>query len=384
MRLLITTPVYPPEIGGPATFVPRLATHLVNHGHQVSVLTFADGPIAPAAGYEVVPVPRIWLPARYAVFFGRALRLARHADLVLACEHPSIFSIAAAHLVGRKVALRVMVDTAWELSFRFGWTRADPDSFRSGQRRLGPRLLQALQRWGLHRADLVVAVSEHLARMAREIGVAPSRVFVSYNLPRGVEETSAVALDASAASADAGVVRLLVVARLVSWKGLEHVLDAVESLSDRFQLAIVGEGPDLTLLERRVANSALLRSRVAFTGRLSPNQVQSEMRTSDILILMSLYEGLSHVLVEAMDAGLAIVASDNPGNRELITNGDNGVLLAWGDSVGLAQALEQLASDPAERSRLAARSAERLADWRTHHSLARLTARLEQVLQSES
>ncbi len=98
MRILITTPVYPPDLGGPATFVPRFAGHLARHGHQVVVLAFADGPVASAPGFEVVTVPRVFLPLRYARFFARALQPAARAHPRFACEPPRTCTIAAARL----------------------------------------------------------------------------------------------------------------------------------------------------------------------------------------------------------------------------------------------------------------------------------------------
>ncbi len=365
--------------------MPRLADHLVRHGHRVTVLTFADGPVAGVPGFEVVTVPRVFLPLRYAAFFARVLRLSRRADLVFCCEHPRTATVTAARLLGRKLVLRMIVDTAWELSFRFALTEDDPETFRRRWQKLLARGLRRLQRWELRRADLVVAVSEHLGHLAREMGVAPRRLSVVYNLPPASPEPPPARDQARRAlGIPDGAFQLLAVARLIPWKGLDRVLDAVETLDDRFRLAIVGDGPLRRPLAARIARSPGLRSRVELAGNREREAVRLHMRASDLLILNSMYEGLSHVLLEAMEAGLPVAASDTAGNRELVADGDNGVLFPYGDHRRLARAVERLAADEAERSRLAARSRQRLSGWREEHALTRLVGRLQRVVRDEA
>ena len=378
MRILITTPVYPPDLGGPATFVPRLARHLARDGHRVTVLTFADTAAA-GEGFEVVTVPRVFLPLRYAWFFVRLLQRLARADLLFACEHPRILSLAAARLLGRKLVLRMMVDTAWELSFRLGYTADDPHAFRRRRQRLAARLWQRLEDFALRRADLVVAVSEHLRRTARQTGVAPEQTAVCFNLPPNWRGRSARGEARHRLGIPDGTFQLLVVCRLVSWKGTNDVLDAVETLDDPWRLAILGDGPQRRELAERIDRSPILRSRVELTGAVDRDTVRAYMEASDLLLLCSLYEGLSHVVLEAMAAGLPVLASDVPGNRELIADGDNGQLFTCGDVRRLAGAIESLRADLPQRARYAARSRERLAVWAGEHSLDRLGAALEQL-----
>ncbi len=378
MRILITTPVYPPDLGGPATFVPRLAGHLAREGYRVTVLTFADAPVT-GADFDVVTVPRVFLPLRYAWFFVRLLRLAARADLLFACEHPRIFSLAAARLLGRKLVLRMMVDTAWELSFRRGYTADDPGTFRRRRQQLAARVLQRLEDAALRRADLVVAVSEHLGRTALRIGVAPERTVVCYNLPPDWPQRPTRDDAHRQPEIPGDAFQLLVVCRLVSWKGTGDVLDAVEALDAPIRLVILGDGPERYRLAERVARSPTLRDRVELAGAVDRDTVHAYMQASDLLVLASLYEGLSHVVLEAMAAGLPVVASDVSGNRELITDGVNGLLVPYGDADRLAEAIEALRSDTSARARYAERSGQRLAELTEEHSLARLIAELRRL-----
>lgn len=369
MRILITTPVYPPEIGGPATFVESFSSYLAGEGHEVTVLTFADAPPVAPEGVRLVAVARSALALRYLRFFREVLRLSRSSDLVYVCEHPRAFSVLAAKLRGRKVAVRMIVDTSWEIAYRFGWTTDDPTAYRRNRRGLRKRVLRASQSWSLERADLVVAVADHLARLAIDQGVPAERIFVSYNLPPSRQDSTIHQRNISDCT------RLLVVSRLVGWKGIPAVLEVLERLGPDFNLTILGDGPDRELIEARI-DSLDLRDRVDLRGAVDHGAVRKEMLSNDLLILNSDYEGLSHVLLEAMDSGLPIVATDIPGNRELLQDQRDAALVKPQNDEQLATAIRRLAQDPEERQRLAEGARQRLETIRVRHSFERLARRL--------
>ncbi|MGH7896414.1 MAG: glycosyltransferase family 4 protein, partial [Candidatus Binatia bacterium] len=249
----MTTPVFPPELGGPASFVPRFASFLIEKGHAVSVLSYTDDP-STVAGYPfpVSLVKRRWLPARLLSFFVRCLRLAARCDIVVVCEHPALLSVLAARLLRRPVALRVMVNPAWELCYRFGLTRDDPERFASARHGPAVRLIEKVQKLSMRRADLVLAVSRHLAETAARLGAAPERIFVSYNLPPPPDGVFAAARPEARRrlAIDAGRFDLLVVARLVDWKGVDTVLSVLRELPDVYRLRVVGDGPDAPRLRK--------------------------------------------------------------------------------------------------------------------------------------
>lgn len=385
MRVLITTPVLPPELGGPATFVPRLASFLVDHGHAVSVLSYVDDPARAASqDFPVSLVKRRAHPVRWVTFFLRCVRLAARADLVLVCEHPARLSVVAARLFRRRLVLRVMVNPAWELCYRFGLTREDPERFASARHGWKVRLIERLQELSIRRADLVLAVSRHLAVTAARLGAAPERIVVSYNLPPahegpGVDRSKArqrLELEPSAFV-------LLVVSRLVNWKGVDTVLAALAELPEGFRLVVMGDGPAATEL-RDLASRLGVAHRVFFAGGVDGGRVALAMRAADALVLNSLYEGLSHVVLEAMAAGLPVLASDVPGNRELIEHEHNGLLFPCGDREKLKSEVQRLADRPELREQLARRGQERAREIRAEHSLDRLVARFEALVPSRA
>jgi glycosyltransferase involved in cell wall biosynthesis len=136
------------------------------------------------------------------------------------------------------------------------------------------------------------------------------------------------------------------------FKGIHHFLDAVASLRDRFggaRFLIVGDGPSRADLEAHAARVGIA-DRVTFAGfRLD---IPDILATSTIAVLPSLSEGLSNSLLEAMAAGLPVVATRVGGNPEAVGEGEGGLLVPPGDDRALAEAIATLLVNVTLRVRL--------------------------------
>jgi glycosyltransferase involved in cell wall biosynthesis len=149
---------------------------------------------------------------------------------------------------------------------------------------------------------------------------------------------------------------------------------------DTATLLIVGDGPLRPELEREAAECGLDRS-VRFLG--SHADVTTFYRIADVFVLPSVTEGLSNALLEAMAAGLPVVASDVAGNREVIEDGVNGVLVDWADPGAAAGVVLRLLDD-AELRRRVGEAARRCAGRFTIASVAERYCRLYQTVASPS
>jgi glycosyltransferase involved in cell wall biosynthesis len=211
---------------------------------------------------------------------------------------------------------------------------------------LGPTLRAA--------ARVIVLSDEQAGFVVARYRVDPARVVV---VPNGVAERFFVPADQPRTAAHAArpgpdePVRLLYVGRLSPQKNLPRLLAAVAALSSRVELAVVGDGEDRTQVERIVA--AQKQTNVRVVGAATGEQLVDWYRWADVFVQSSDKEGMPLVLLEAMAAGLPIVATDVPGCRELVT----GVgLLAAPDPAALARVLTQVVEDPVLRGELAERS----------------------------
>ena len=147
--------------------------------------------------------------------------------------------------------------------------------------------------------------------------------------------------------------------RLAPQKDVGTLLEAFARLPAGAQLLVVGDGPDRpAMLQRRAQRFG---SRVQFTGFVPHVQVPAVLRHVDMLVLPSRYEDLSSALIEAMAAGLPVVATRVGGTADLVHDGVNGLLVAPRDPAALAAAISRVLADPAAASwpRVGGRAAHR-------------------------
>ena len=130
--------------------------------------------------------------------------------------------------------------------------------------------------------------------------------------------------------------------RLHEIKRLDILIDAFRPVADRWpesRLWLVGEGPERPRLVNFIYERNL-QYQVVMPGTF--DDIQSVLMAADLFVLPSRCEGISIALLEAMAASLPVIASDIPGNRQVIDNGENGWLISMQHSERLSQAIVQL------------------------------------------
>lgn len=231
-----------------------------------------------------------------------------------------------------------------------------------------------------HRADSIIAISQHLATFLRAERLVPPSTpvrLIYYGLqPPGWTE-EAVDRDRVRASLGVGADALLLFAagRLTHQKGHEYLLHAIAGLRARFpevRLLIAGRGELRPALESLVARLDLAEH-VHFLG-LRPD-VPTLMRAADIVVLPSLWEGFGLVLLEAMQARRPIVATSVGAIPEVVQHGVSGLLAPPGDAALLGAALAELCSNADTRARMGQAGADRLAEF----SIGRMVSETEQL-----
>jgi glycosyltransferase involved in cell wall biosynthesis len=152
-------------------------------------------------------------------------------------------------------------------------------------------------------------------------------------------------------------------------KDLVWAIQLLKQLRDRVYLMLVGDGPERTnLLE--LAGHMSCDHLVRFTGHR--DDAARLIGLFNVFWLASDFEGMSNSIMEAMAAGVPVVASDIPPNRELVVDGQTGFLVKVGDSVGLAQFADRILADASLAERLGTASRERM---RTEFSVELMVAR---------
>lgn len=331
MRVLITSPVFPPDLGGPATYVPSLGRFLVEHGHDVQVVAFCSDPSPKGHPFRVTSIARGPLPLRYLKAFVAVWKAAGRADVVYVNEHLALLHVLAAKLRAKPVVIRIMVDGSWEIAHRKGWIGADGiDEYQRKRYGLRVGLVRALQKLWWSWCDQIISCSDYLRGiLLSSYGVEPSKVQRVWNAHHGpkAEDVTCTRDEARARTGVATDKRLvLTICRLMGWKRVDNILRALRELPDDVLLAVAGDG-DMEEEWKRLSADLGLEGRVLWLGNVPHKDIPTWIRAADVFVLNSEYEGLSHTLVEVLHLGTPIVASRVCGNPEVVEDGVNGLLV---------------------------------------------------------
>lgn len=374
MRLVVVNHEYPPWGGGAATATEALSHELAALGHRVVVVT-AGGPGLPElSGDERLRVWRIptGRRSRFAPTSAELLsfcfavrnRLSRcltevRADAVLAffAVPAGYFAVRAAHRCG----LPAIVSLRGSDVPGFSSSRLTGGTAWAAQRLIRQTLLEAdlvapnCQR--LH--ELVV---QWLPQIADKVRVVPNGVHRNEFLPEDrmplVSGSGAGAGDAAERASpnglqgqDAvGVVRLITVGQLIPRKGFLTALEAFRIVREAglpVRLTMVGEGPQAALL-RRFVQQWDLSSSVELLGYRSRQEIQQLLAQHDLFLMPSRSEGMSNAVLEAMAAGLPVLATAS-GCHDLVVDAACGEVTPVDDAVALAEAIQRLVLAPAQR-----------------------------------
>jgi glycosyltransferase involved in cell wall biosynthesis len=347
LRVLIVTGIFPPDIGGPATYVPAISAELVKRGHQVTVVTLSDALRHEdrSSPFRVVRLRRgRFKPLRVLLTVVTLLRWGRQADVVFA-NGLYLEAVVANFILRKPLVEKIVGDWAWERATNKGWVRDNFEDFQRGRHGLKVEALKALRNFSVRSADIVIAPSHYLARWISHWGMSEKKITVIYN---SVELVSPSPYNSIPLSTP---MKLVTVGRLVPWKQVDHLIAAVAQC-DGAGLVIVGDGPERSRLEELVHTHGLTE-RIYFAGQRSKGETLSLMAACDLFVLNSTYEGFPHVVLEAMSVGLPVVATAVGGTPEVVHDGENGVLVAPNPNGLLSKTLMKLVSSSAERQRLA-------------------------------
>ena len=347
MKILITSGIWPPDVGGPASHAPELAAFLARKGHDVSVVGVADAPQPQSLPFSANVLAReSRLGSALVRTTAAVARAARGRDVVYSAGlYTRTTAMAAALNV--PLVLKLASDPAYERSSRRGWFGGTLEEFQSAPHGSRVRYLIYQRHVALSRAARILVPSRYLADIAAGWGLPASRLRVIPN-PSPQE---AVPEERDALRRRFGILRptVVFVGRLVQQKNVGLAVRALQYVDDA-DLAIVGDGPKSTEL-RRLVLSLGLEDRVRMIGTASRRDALGWLRAADAAVLPSAWENLPHVAVEAISVGTPVVATDVGGVSEVVTHEQNGLLVPAGDERQFAQAVATVL-DPAVGLRL--------------------------------
>jgi glycosyltransferase involved in cell wall biosynthesis len=210
-------------------------------------------------------------------------------------------------------------------------------------------------------ASILVNVSRKVLDQAAKVGTRHDRMLV---IPNGIPPMDYGNEDVAGLRAELGLTQndalLLSVGRLVYQKGHEYLVEAMPEILKRFPGAkaiICGDGPLRSQLEAQIVRMNLADS-VRLLG--NRNDMQRFLKGADVFVMPSRWEGLPVALLEAMGAGLPVVATRVEGVEEVVEHAGQGLLVPPEDTPALADALLQLIADSGLRHRMSSAARRRI------------------------
>jgi glycosyltransferase involved in cell wall biosynthesis len=354
-----------PLVGGPEKVLPNLAVELSERGCQVTMLTARWRPNWPSEislrGVPVIRLPHTaetgWGNFAYLLRLTRWLRVHRHSYDLVYVSQLKHEARAAVRAVGARVPVVLRAERSG-LSGDCQWQRVA----------FGGRRIAAACR----RAAAVVAPT---GEVERELLAAAYPAAIVQSIPNGVpnpppctrqtQQAARAMLAESNQDLELPPASPLAVyiGRLEPGCGLEMLVDAWAIITQRrsnARLWLVGDGALRSALQRRI-ESLGLSGRAAVLGVF--DQVDELLAAADLMVRPTAEPGTTMAILEAMSAGMPVIASDIPGHRQWIADGRDGLLVQPEDRPAWAAAIERLLDDSELSTRLGQSARQKAADF---------------------
>ena len=339
MRVAIITETFLPKVDGIVKVACLLLDHLRKRGIDALVIAPRYGESARYRDVPICSLPSVSLPLYPEARLGFATfslyrELAAFKPDIAHLFHPVMTGIPT-------MGMLKWMDVPTVTSFHLDYARL-ANQFKVGLFDLGfaRPLIDELTRNVFNWSDYSLAPSRLVQRQMRQLGIDNVGLW-----RRGVDasafhprfRSAQMRMEMTEGNPDDTV--LITVGRLSDEKQLEHIRPALERLPGA-RLVLVGDGPARATLERFYADLP-----VTFMGYLSGERLAQAYASADIFVFPSRLETFGLVVIEAMAAGLPVVASRVGGVAEIVREGDTGYTFASGDAEAIVAGISKIASD---------------------------------------
>ena len=338
MRIGIVSETYPPEINGVALTVHSLAAGLAAHGHSVDLIRPRQAtPFDDEPGIDTLEVRGAALPRYPGLRFG--LPAGKHLRQRWTRQRPDAIYVATEGPLGWS-AVRAAKSMGIPVATGFH-TRFDTYADHYGVGFLTPMVRGYLRNFH-NRASATLVPTDALANELAELGVSTARL-----LRRAVDTQlfNPAYRDATLRASwqvDASTPVVLYVGRIAAEKNLDLAVRSFRALQQRVPQARyvwVGDGPAREALQRAHPD-------FIFAGMLRGEALARHYASADMFVFPSLSETFGNVILEALAAGLPVVAYEEGAAREHLFSGVNGYCIASGDESAFIEAADALAAHP--------------------------------------
>ena len=316
----MTVGIFPPDIGGPATFVPKIAKYFQDElNYEIEILTLSDNKNSNINDdFSVkridrnLPIIYRWLKTIFTIY-----KLGRNKDLIFVNGLGTEVTIANIFLK-KKIIRKIVGDPAWERAYSKAKISESFDEFQVKNYGFSISLQKKVRSFSIKKSDIVVTPSQHLKNFILNLGFKNKIEIINNGVFIPEENTNIFTNDQ---------INITIVSRLVSHKNIEKIIKAISDLnSPLINLNIIGDGPELNQLQK-ISLESNNKDNIIFHGKLNRDDINHIFLKSDIYIQASNYEGLPHSLLEAMSYGIPVLCTPVGECKEILGNEDRGYIL---------------------------------------------------------
>ena len=319
MNILITVGIFPPDIGGPASFVPKISDFLIENGHNVKIICLSEvGNINTEDNFDVIRIKRSNnLPIRWIKTIYQIVKNGRRSDLIFV-NGLGVESAIANLILQKQLIRKIVGDPVWERAYNKKRITESFDDFQNNKHSFLIEVQKLLRNWSINSAEIVITPSDHLKSFVSGIGY--SKKILKIN--NGVNIT-----DINRANENKADINLIIISRLVVQKNINIVIEAMKLLDNKnLKLSIIGEGGEFSKLENTI-HDLNLQNQVQLLGKIDNNKISQFLLTADIFIQASDYEGLPHSVLEAINYEVPILSTETGGCKDLLNDGERGFII---------------------------------------------------------
>lgn len=357
LNICIVTPIFPPEIGGPATYSYELAT-LLKDKHKITIVTFGEK-------VENIEEVKIYNLKLYYPFFGTIFRqwsvfyklfkIRKEFECIYAQDPLTVGAVSLffSRIFKKRLILKFVGDVVWETATRNKKTNKRLEDFIGESKEFSYAMLWKIQRFVLCNSNIIIVPSEYRkSLLVKFYKVSPNKCYVIYNAV-SLEIAKQYSLSSGSTKKD-DIINLVTIGRLIKGKHIDGIIQVVEILKTKgfkIKCKIIGEGEEYEYLQQLTLKLGL-EENIIFTGKLSHKETLKLLSESDIFILNSSHEGLPHVIIEAMSLNIPVVSTDIPGSREIAIHEYTSLLIPLHNNNALANSIVRLIDNKELREKL--------------------------------
>ena len=316
----MTVGIFPPDIGGPATFVPKIAKYFQDQlNYEIEILTLSDNKnLNINDDFSVkridrnLPIIYRWLKTIFTIY-----KLGKNKDLIFVNGLGTEATIANIFLK-KKIIRKIVGDPVWERAYSKAKISESFDEFQVKNYGFSISFQKKVRSFSIKKSDIVVTPSQHLKNFILNLGFKNKIEIINNGVFIPEENTNIFTNDQ---------INITIVSRLVSHKNIKKIIRAISDLNDPLiYLNIIGDGPELNQLQK-ISLESNNKDNIIFHGKLNRDEINHIFLNSDIYIQASNYEGLPHSLLEAMSYGIPVLCTPVGECKDILGNEDRGYIL---------------------------------------------------------